>query len=87
MFAGDAPQSAIDPPQDRNNRQYDEHSYNWGFEHDVPLPRSGTLILVRRADQQLRQLGDVRRDPSRLIFREQLSSRSATGLIGDGFKK
>jgi hypothetical protein len=33
----DAPQSAIDPPQDRNNRQQDEHNYNWGFEHGCAL--------------------------------------------------
>jgi len=31
--------------------------------------------------QQLRQLGDIRRDPPRLIFGERLGRRSPTGLI------
>jgi hypothetical protein len=37
----DARQSAIEPPHDRNNRRYDEHSYNWGFEHDAPSLEAG----------------------------------------------
>ena len=31
--------------------------------------------------QQLRQLGDIRRDPPRLIFREQFGRRASAGLI------
>jgi len=31
--------------------------------------------------QQLRQLGDIRRDPPRLIFREQLGRRSPARLV------
>jgi hypothetical protein len=30
------------------------------------------LLLINLFAQQLRQLGDVRRDPPRLVFREQL---------------
>ena len=34
-----------------------------------------------KAEQQLRQLRDIRRDPSRLVFAEQLSRRSPPRLI------
>jgi hypothetical protein len=41
-------------------------------------PRRGIRPLI--LPQQLRQLGDVRRDPPRLVAREQLGCGSATRL-------
>ncbi len=42
-------------------------------------PKAMAASLV--APQQLRQLGDIGRDPSRLVTRQQLGRRAATRLI------
>jgi hypothetical protein len=43
--------------------------------------RRGIVESSSGARQYLRQLGDVRRDPPRLILSEQLGGRSAAGLL------
>jgi len=48
-------------------------------------PGNGASFLptgfARASAQQLRQLGDIRRNPSRLILAEQLGGESPTRLI------
>jgi hypothetical protein len=45
----------------------------------VILSHSGGLLLINLFAQQLRQLGDICRNPPGLVFGEQLGRRSPTG--------
>jgi hypothetical protein len=47
----------------------------------VILSHSGGLLLINLFAQQLRQLGDIRRDPPRLVAGQELGRGAPTGLI------
>jgi hypothetical protein len=51
------------------------------FQAMSALPPKADIGTGPRMTQQLRQLGDIRRDPPRLIFREQLGRRSPARLV------
>jgi hypothetical protein len=42
---------------------------------------SSRAATALKAEQQLRQLGDIGRNPLRLVFAEQLGGRAATGFV------
>jgi hypothetical protein len=63
-------QDGIDDARPRNH-----------FDELMGLRAISTDAIVRRRAQQLRQLGDVGRDPPRLIERHQLGRRSPAGFL------
>src|SRR6516164_1755600 len=74
-------QSVTNPPQDCNNRRYDEHDYNGSFEHGSTLLGKWEVLIIARSPVAIRPsanaaapsiaLATLRSSshPSRLIFR------------------